>query len=286
MADCLVCATPMIVWRTHGLPDAEVDGSCWGGSARWPPTEPGGYWIDGERRRIPDHWHAHARPGGVLRPEPLGSVGGDVILRELFGTELPIIGSIALGCSRGHRGSGVSWAPSSTRPSRMRASWRRAAWMRCRSRTWGTRRSSRARCRRRPSRRSAGCSARSAGETDLPSAECLAQRRPRRARDRARIRRNSSGSTSQRGLRDGSGADRRDRRGAHGVRRLHRRRTIAVFGDVHVKHATPLLVRPIGESALDLVERGLADALVVSGPARVRPPRCRTSPTPAGRARW
>jgi hypothetical protein len=25
---------------------------------------PDGYWIDGERRRIPDHWHAHARPAG------------------------------------------------------------------------------------------------------------------------------------------------------------------------------------------------------------------------------
>jgi hypothetical protein len=23
---------------------------------------PDGFWIDGERRRIPDHWHAHARP--------------------------------------------------------------------------------------------------------------------------------------------------------------------------------------------------------------------------------
>ena len=21
-----------------------------------------GYYVDGERRRIPDHWHAHARP--------------------------------------------------------------------------------------------------------------------------------------------------------------------------------------------------------------------------------
>jgi hypothetical protein len=23
-----------------------------------------GYWIDPERRRIPDHWHVHARPSG------------------------------------------------------------------------------------------------------------------------------------------------------------------------------------------------------------------------------
>jgi hypothetical protein len=25
VADCLVCATPMIVWRPHGLPDAELE---------------------------------------------------------------------------------------------------------------------------------------------------------------------------------------------------------------------------------------------------------------------
>src|SRR5438128_476590 len=25
VADCLVCATPMIVWRTHGLPDDELE---------------------------------------------------------------------------------------------------------------------------------------------------------------------------------------------------------------------------------------------------------------------
>ena len=70
MADCMVCATPMIVWRTHGLPDGDVE--------RVAPRSPAvgrsralskGYWIDGERRRIPDHWHAHARPeGGFFDP--------------------------------------------------------------------------------------------------------------------------------------------------------------------------------------------------------------------------
>jgi hypothetical protein len=30
---------------------------------------PGGFWIDPERRRIPDHWRAHARPeGGFFDP--------------------------------------------------------------------------------------------------------------------------------------------------------------------------------------------------------------------------
>jgi len=38
-----------------------------------------------------------------------------------------------------------------------------------------------------------------------------------------------------------------------------------IFADVHVKHAVPLGNWKIGDSARDAVERGLADALVVSG---------------------
>lgn len=49
-------------------------------------------------------------------------------------------------------------------------------------------------------------------------------------------------------------------------RRLIGAENVAVFADVHVKHAAPMLARPIRESALDLVERALADVLVVSGP--------------------
>jgi membrane complex biogenesis BtpA family protein len=56
------------------------------------------------------------------------------------------------------------------------------------------------------------------------------------------------------------------------VRRLIGADRIAVFADVHVKHATPMLQRPIRESALDLVERGLADVLVVSGTRTGLPP--------------
>jgi membrane complex biogenesis BtpA family protein len=47
---------------------------------------------------------------------------------------------------------------------------------------------------------------------------------------------------------------------------------VAVFADVHVKHAAPLVQRPIRESALDMVERGLADALIVTGPRTGSPP--------------
>jgi len=50
---------------------------------------------------------------------------------------------------------------------------------------------------------------------------------------------------------------------------LRVRRTLApdvkILADVHVKHAAPLAPMPIAQAALDTVERGLADALVVSG---------------------
>ena len=52
---------------------------------------------------------------------------------------------------------------------------------------------------------------------------------------------------------------------------LRARRALAaeakILADVHVKHAAPLASMPIGQAALDTVERGLADALIVSGTA-------------------
>jgi hypothetical protein len=62
----MICSTPMIVWREHGLPEPEIEQrlldrlSSVAGD-RYGET---GFWIDGKRRRIPDHWHAHARPEG------------------------------------------------------------------------------------------------------------------------------------------------------------------------------------------------------------------------------
>ncbi len=61
------------------------------------------------------------------------------------------------------------------------------------------------------------------------------------------------------GLIEGIAADLLRARRALGAER------VAVFADVHVKHAAPLLPRPIRDSALDMVERGGADVLVVSG---------------------
>jgi hypothetical protein len=68
VADCVVCATPMIVWRTHGLPDAALETRLLRRLERIAAERYGveGYWIDRQRRRIPDHWHAHARPEGAF----------------------------------------------------------------------------------------------------------------------------------------------------------------------------------------------------------------------------
>ena len=81
VADCLVCGTPMAVWWPHGLPAPTLEERLLErlravAEARYP----GGFWIDGERRRIPDHWHAHARPAGGFfdpaRPRPPWAAGG------------------------------------------------------------------------------------------------------------------------------------------------------------------------------------------------------------------
>ena len=85
VADCLVCATPMIVWRSHGLPLPEVEDRLLQRLAAVAAGRYGqaGFWIDSLRRRIPDHWHAHARPeGGFFDPSagptPWRSTGGSV----------------------------------------------------------------------------------------------------------------------------------------------------------------------------------------------------------------
>jgi hypothetical protein len=66
VAECMVCRTPMVVWRTHGLPESDLEAQLLGQLERVAGERygPGGYWVDPERRRIPDHWHAHARPAG------------------------------------------------------------------------------------------------------------------------------------------------------------------------------------------------------------------------------
>jgi len=47
---------------------------------------------------------------------------------------------------------------------------------------------------------------------------------------------------------------------------------VKIFADIHVKHAYPLMKRPITESAKDTAYRGLADALIVTGRETGSPP--------------
>src|SRR5262245_9602732 len=66
IADCVVCMTPMVVWRVHGLPEPVLENSLLARLEAIASDRYGqdGYYVDPERRRIPDHWHAHARPAG------------------------------------------------------------------------------------------------------------------------------------------------------------------------------------------------------------------------------
>jgi uncharacterized protein len=201
-------------------------------------------------------------------------VGGDVILRELFGTELPIIGSIALGPLPGsprfggELGAVVDAALDDARvleaggvdalslenmgDAPFFASQVPAETVASFGRVLGE-------VRR---------------QTDLPIGVNVLRNDGRAALAIAlafggsfvRVNVLSEVYATDQGLIEGIGAE------LMRVRRLIGAERIAVFGDVHVKHATPLLVRPIGESALDLVERGLADALVVSGTRTGSPP--------------
>ncbi len=56
---------------------------------------------------------------------------------------------------------------------------------------------------------------------------------------------------------------------AHETMRLRERidADVSVFADVAVKHSAPLAERPLDEEFREVVERGLADAVVVSGPS-------------------
>jgi hypothetical protein len=56
----------MVVWRVHGMPDPEMEARLLSHLERIAAARYGeeGFYVDPERRRIPDHWHAHARPSG------------------------------------------------------------------------------------------------------------------------------------------------------------------------------------------------------------------------------
>ncbi|HUY63712.1 MAG TPA: hypothetical protein VMV14_04265 [Acidimicrobiales bacterium] len=64
VAECEVCAVPMVVWRHHGTepPAADLDHmlQCLATAADQ-SLGPGTWSVDRVMRQIPDHFHAHAR---------------------------------------------------------------------------------------------------------------------------------------------------------------------------------------------------------------------------------
>lgn len=76
VAECDLCATPMVVWRSHGIdPPADERQYMHEQLGLVALAEIGEFYIDDNMRNIPDHYHAHARPKGgffghqIQRPE-------------------------------------------------------------------------------------------------------------------------------------------------------------------------------------------------------------------------
>ena len=65
IAECELCAVPMVVWRYHGTGPPDEHAAHMQERLREVATvELGEFYVDGHMRNIPDHWHAHARPKG------------------------------------------------------------------------------------------------------------------------------------------------------------------------------------------------------------------------------
>ena len=65
VAECEACSTPMVVWRTHGTDPPDADAAhMLAQLERVATAQYGEFWLDPNRRSIPDHWHVHARPKG------------------------------------------------------------------------------------------------------------------------------------------------------------------------------------------------------------------------------
>ena len=66
IAECEICATPMVVWRHHGVapPRDHLDHM----HERLADVVASNFefvhYVDDHMRNIPDHYHAHARPRG------------------------------------------------------------------------------------------------------------------------------------------------------------------------------------------------------------------------------
>ncbi|HVJ99144.1 MAG TPA: hypothetical protein VNC41_20130 [Acidimicrobiia bacterium] len=66
IAECEICATPMVVWRGHGIDPPAEELSHMHEKLAWVVTENFTFehYVDDNMRNIPDHYHAHARPQG------------------------------------------------------------------------------------------------------------------------------------------------------------------------------------------------------------------------------
>jgi hypothetical protein len=65
IADCTICATPMVVWRQHGVEvPADAHQHMLDRLAEVARSVFDGHYVDGNMRNIPDHFHLHARPEG------------------------------------------------------------------------------------------------------------------------------------------------------------------------------------------------------------------------------
>ncbi|HEX3175915.1 MAG TPA: hypothetical protein VHZ49_04505 [Methylomirabilota bacterium] len=65
IAECEICAVPMVVWRSHGVdPPAGEREHMLTRLRDVARAQVGAHWVDDHMRNIPDHWHAHARPDG------------------------------------------------------------------------------------------------------------------------------------------------------------------------------------------------------------------------------
>ena len=65
VAECDICAVPMVVWRFHGTqPPGDHVTHMRARVSEVAAREVGEFFIDDHMRNIPDHWHAHARPKG------------------------------------------------------------------------------------------------------------------------------------------------------------------------------------------------------------------------------
>ena len=66
IADCEICFVPMVVWRNHGsAPPADALSHMHEQLAQVAAEQlTVEHYIDDNMRRIPDHYHAHARPRG------------------------------------------------------------------------------------------------------------------------------------------------------------------------------------------------------------------------------